>query len=235
MLPWHDEDPDHVDGHSFCPFLSTEDEVDFNIIGSPKVCLMHIAIFLGNTELIQVLIDQSKDININIPCCSKNTPLTYAIAKNKLKIVETLINSGADINQRDAYGFTPLSKAISKGNTEIVSFLARKGVNFNQVSNKEWRTPMVLAIKMNNVEMLKCVIENGGSLNSRDSSGWCLMHRAMVAGRKGNAEMVKLLIAKSKNIKLNSSCCSCNRTLLTYAIYQENLEIVEALVNGWFP
>ena len=58
--------------------------------------------------------------------------------------------------------------------------------------------------------------------NIKHSKGWSPIHRAIA---KGYAEILKLLIYKSKGADLNTSCCS-NHTPLTYAIFKENLEIV---------
>lgn len=60
-------------------------------------------------------------MNINF-VKNDETFLYTAIEKGYTKIVELLIEKGADVNFKDKYGWTPLYLAAKEGYAEIVQF-----------------------------------------------------------------------------------------------------------------
>lgn len=55
--------------------------------------------------------------------------LHYAANQDKLNIVKTLLDSGADINNQGNKGQTPLIRAALVGNAEIVTELLNRGAD----------------------------------------------------------------------------------------------------------
>lgn len=55
------------------------------------------------------------------------TALMFAINNGSAKIVDVLIESGADVNIEDLNGLTPIKFARRTGNKEIVSLLLKAG------------------------------------------------------------------------------------------------------------
>ena len=102
--------------------------------------------------------------DLNTSSSGNHTPLTYAIFKENVEIVEVLIKSGADVDQEDDDGWTPLVMAIDKGNHEITSLLIRNGANPNILDTKK-RTPITEAIDKGNLKILKLLVENGANPN----------------------------------------------------------------------
>ena len=51
------------------------------------------------------------------------------------KIVELLVEYGADINRADNYGWTALSHGLENGHNEIVKLLLANGAQVNQANN----------------------------------------------------------------------------------------------------
>ena len=126
-------------------FLSKEDAADFNSIDPSGWCPIQRAIASSNSEIAKLLIHKCKGIDLNVSNCYKHTPLTFAIWKENLKIVEIFIKSGADVDQEDDKGWTPLTMSLSMGNLEIITFLSKSGANLNLVDNKNW-SPMFKAL-----------------------------------------------------------------------------------------
>ena len=108
-------------------FLSKEDHSDFNAMDSSRWCPIRRAIYIDSAEIVKKLIQLSNGADLNVSNCDWNTPLTYSIRKDSLKIAEILIDCGADVNHKDNRGYTPLRMAISKDNLEMVSLLSRNG------------------------------------------------------------------------------------------------------------
>lgn len=57
----------------------------------------------------------------------KRTPLHLACGEGHIKIVELLLNAGADINAKDRWGGTPLADAVRSQNAMLVNWLKKKG------------------------------------------------------------------------------------------------------------
>ncbi|OKH47644.1 hypothetical protein NIES2101_23270 [Calothrix sp. HK-06] len=99
----------------------------------------------------------NKDIN------KKNdageTALHLAVKNNDLRLVEILINSGADVNATTNYKATPLHYAASFAKNSIINLLASKGSNINAVDNNG-KKPLDWAIEAknnDNIELLKAL------------------------------------------------------------------------------
>ena len=122
-------------------FLSKRGDVDFNIKDAKGWSPIQRAIITSNVEIMKLLIHKSKGADLNKSSCSNHTPLTYAISKDILEIVEALIKSGADVDQEDDLGWTPLTVAIYKGHQDILTLLISNGANLNFIDSKKW-TPI---------------------------------------------------------------------------------------------
>ena len=84
--------------------------------------------------------------------------------ERKLKIVEILVKSGANVDHQDDNGWTPLTIAILKGNLEITTLLSRNGANLNFLYTRNY-TPMTYAIHLEKIETIKRLIDCGADVN----------------------------------------------------------------------
>ncbi len=84
------------------------------------------AVYLGHTEIVEVLIDAGA--NVNIQTINRGeTALIMAVVNGYFDIVELLIVAGTDVNLKTNDGFTALSLADNQGYTEIVELLKTAG------------------------------------------------------------------------------------------------------------
>jgi ankyrin repeat protein len=107
------------------------------------------------------------------------TPLTRAARDGDTNTLISLIENGADINEKSSYKMgrygwkaTPLEWAIYKGRLDIVKILVDKGVSVNQKLDEYGRTPLLDAISYNNIEIVKFLLSRGADVNVTDSNGW---------------------------------------------------------------
>ena len=63
-----------------------------------------------------------------------DSPLCFACMYDRVEIAKVLINAGADVNFRGAYGRTPFMYAIAKGNLELGELLLAKGADINALN-----------------------------------------------------------------------------------------------------
>lgn len=79
------------------------------------------AIFLGNLQMVEQLIEQGADINAKAD--NGWTALHYAAKRGYVEVVKYLIEQGADINAKNNAGETPLYEASTSA---VARFLKEK-------------------------------------------------------------------------------------------------------------
>lgn len=94
----------------------------------------------------------------------KSAVLHQAVGKGNLKIVEILVEAGANIDHLDFNKETPLFKASSIGNIEIAQYLINKKANINHL-NHEHFSPLLVAIYNNDLEMISLLLDNNADVN----------------------------------------------------------------------
>ena len=82
--------------------------------------------------------------------------------------VQSQIESGADVDARDALGRTPLYYAIYKKHPEIIGLLVRSGANVN-MKHKADKTPLHLAAELGDTLTVRLLLKAGAKVNSMDS------------------------------------------------------------------
>nr|XP_057946720.1 ankyrin repeat and SOCS box protein 2-like isoform X2 [Doryrhamphus excisus]XP_057946721.1 ankyrin repeat and SOCS box protein 2-like isoform X2 [Doryrhamphus excisus]XP_057946722.1 ankyrin repeat and SOCS box protein 2-like isoform X2 [Doryrhamphus excisus] len=87
------------------------------------------------------------------------TALYFAVANSSAETVELLLNAGARL---DLDPISPLLQAVHDGSMETVTLLLQRGADVN-VRMPSWATtfPAVVALCMDNLPLLKCLLDNG--------------------------------------------------------------------------
>ena len=109
------------------------------------------------------------------------TPLVYAARENCMECAKTLVEAGADVNQRTFYGWTPLLVATQNKHYKLGQYFLEHGANPNTPNNGGW-TPLYLATDNRNIEggdypvrapdmdhldFIKLLIAKGADVNAR--------------------------------------------------------------------
>lgn len=88
---------------------------------------LHMAAFMGETDVILLLLDKGAPINsLN---SQGATPLGLAALQGKAAAVALLAQRGADLNAKNSDGFTPLMLAARFGKTDAVTALVFAGAD----------------------------------------------------------------------------------------------------------
>nr|WBF71204.1 putative ankyrin repeat protein [Megavirus caiporensis] len=119
--------------------------------------------------------------------------------------IKLLLKYKVDINVKNKYGNTILMQtiddSIQDSNLELVSILINHDPEFIVVNDKN-ESVLHLAVKNNNIKILKLFLDKGVCINTRNNNGMtCLVYYLSVIKNDYDLDVIKLLLAH--NIDLN--------------------------------
>lgn len=135
----------------------------------------------SHLPILQTLLKYGADPESFITEKKPGFPLIEAAGNGSLGAVKLLLNAGARVDlYLPEHRGTPLQAAVSNGHLEVAKYLVQSGADVNVPSvehlrhyprsiffnNEEmmaWQTPVQLATKVNNVTLLRILLENGAS------------------------------------------------------------------------
>lgn len=159
---------------------------------------------------------------------SNHTSLYYAIEVGDLKMVNLLLQYGANPNVLDpASQQHSIYHAILKGNIEIFKALAQKGASTNEVDLTTGQTPLILAIKL--------ASQTGGFFSSPDKYTYIAEWLAI------NSKLPHIATYPSLNsyqqatvISLNKADPATGKTAVQLALSLGKIHVAEELLGNKF-
>lgn len=125
------------------------------------------------------------------------TPLHYAAAFGSLESVKLLLESGAEVNVRNAFDATPLLLAATL--PDKVALLLAKGAD-PKIATKAGRTPLsVAAASPDADESVRLLLKAGANVNDTDARGSTPLLEASAAGR---GDIARLLVERGAQINV---------------------------------
>lgn len=175
----------------------------------------------NETEKLRHLIEKGQ-VHVNTKNERDWTLLHAAAQEEKIVTVKMLFENGADVNAVDKLGMTPLHHAVIAENIQVISLLLDKGANVNARSNHG--TPLHTAagarncelikllhedetddaefdaVKINNIQVIQLLLENGADVNAKNDDGFTPYDLASSAEVRALLQVNNVSI---KNKKLN--------------------------------
>ncbi len=145
----------------------------------------------GNETILRLL-DGSSEIG-------DGTRLAIAAQAGDLERIEALLAGGADVNARDADGYTPILHAALAGRTGAVTLLADRGGRAGTPSD-DGLTALGVLVMSGDVETVGDLLSRGAGANHR-MNGVPVLSLAVVAG---DDAMVGLLLERGADSALQS-------------------------------
>jgi len=107
------------------------------------------------------------------------SPLINAIDMGDAPMVQFLLDSGADIRERDLRGLTPLSRAVLSNYKDVVAVLIAKGADVN-APDGIGLTPLHYAAMADygDTAIVQQLLAAGAKRDAKDSQGYTPMQRA---------------------------------------------------------
>jgi ankyrin repeat protein len=159
--------------------------------------LLGVALQAGQETILDLLLAQGADPNFEKN--AEKPPLLMAVEMCQEGIVKKLLLAGANPNVRTADDLrSPLHAAIKSGHRQIISAVLDPAHNADvNLKVEERRTPLALAVELEQADTVKLLLERGANPNaeymgSQYGAGSCsVLHEAIA---RGEAEIVKLLL-----------------------------------------
>ncbi|XP_058613496.1 poly [ADP-ribose] polymerase tankyrase-1 isoform X3 [Onychostoma macrolepis] len=105
-----------------------------------------------------------KTWSLRIVLCSRqyitSTPLHLAAGYNRVRVVQLLLQHGADVHAKDKGGLVPLHNACSYGHYEVTELLLKHGACVNAMDLWQF-TPLHEAASKNRVEVCSLLLSHG--------------------------------------------------------------------------
>ncbi|XP_055848446.1 serine/threonine-protein phosphatase 6 regulatory ankyrin repeat subunit A-like [Episyrphus balteatus] len=156
-----------------------------------------------------------------------DTPLHLAIENGDLKLTETLIDHGADMDANNECGLSPIVLAIIEKKEEIIDLLITKMTNINYTC-KEGISPLHVAVEYGLYHVTEKLLQSGAHVNIMSTNrnrGCTPLHYATVGG---DLAIVKLLLDNGACVHLKTVN---GLTPFHTACQNGNVEIIKLLLS----
>lgn len=164
--------------------------------------LLQQAVRAGHEPLVKLLIQYKADVNFTNPAGDRNLnldsrkpPLMLAMITGNLKIARLLLEAGAvpHATTTTLEGSTACHAAVALKNKEAILLLKEYKGNFEIPLNNGGDTPMQLAIRKNDLESVKNLLDIGVNINTVTAGKTALQ----LAFALKNKNMVEFLLEKN--------------------------------------
>ncbi|KAK6810914.1 hypothetical protein RU639_013354 [Aspergillus parasiticus] len=148
------------------------------------------AIKLDFVDGVNLLLDLGMDVNQK---CEKDLPLCLAARHGRDKIVQTLLDRGAEIDKPSEYGSTALLSAAGAGHVSTIALLLNRKANTEARSTSPLcmgYTPLMRAVKSGHMRAIQVLVEGRACVATQSDAGESLLHVALQDGRKEIIEEV---------------------------------------------
>jgi len=157
----------------------------------------------------------------------RQAPLCEAIGNNAVvDVVKMLLDAGAGLETKDAWGRTPLMMAAwHNKHLDVMEYLLGKGANVNAIDQNGATVLVWGSARADGVKFLELLLAHGADINARGKGGNTVLMSA--ARRNPDPEVVNMLI---RHGSLVNSRDDDGMTALIYAASKNNYQVCAALV-----
>ncbi|KAK9751264.1 Ankyrin repeats (3 copies) [Popillia japonica] len=200
------------------------------------------AIFGGNPDLMNLLLDRITDVNVTAK--NGDTLLHTAVLHRKLNIAALLMERGANKNAKNKWGNTPLYCAVASENKDMVELLLviiatrcgsklrkRKRAQVNdwgieqEVPASLLREAVIIG-KTEIIEISSSLLNKGLDCNVKFENGKTALHVAVCIGK---LDVIKLLVEKGGDVNCKDSEDRTGQTPIDIAVNSRSTDIIKVL------
>ena len=154
---------------------------------------IYFSAFCGFRDVFEKLIREHPE-HIDTRGGYFGTALHAASRMNHLKIVQSLLRHGADVNAHGLWGRTPLVFASAWGHLEVVRWLLEHGADVNSKDEDDDWTSLHQAVCSGHYEVVRTLLKHNADTIASDIAGRTPLHMASSLGR---VDIARLLLNHS--------------------------------------
>nr|XP_055066106.1 inversin isoform X1 [Misgurnus anguillicaudatus] len=183
----------------------------------------------GSDDVIKIMLDLKKDLDINMADKYGGTALHAAALSGHMSTVLLLLEKGAIVDPLDVMKHTPLFRACEMGHRDVILTLIKGGARVDLV-DIDGHSALHWAALGGNAEVCEVLMENGISPNLQDHAGRTPLQCAAYAGY---INCMALLIQHDADPNIQDKE---GRTALHWSCNNGYLDAVKLLLGcGAFP
>jgi ankyrin repeat protein len=189
---------------------------------------LHFAAFEGNQELVECLLQGSKEQKLSMLTAKDvygRTPESFASYEAQIDVSRYLRELESLLKEEEYASLTPFDSAIERADVAKTRLLlAQNPTVINQLSSDGIR-PLHRAIYFGHEEIVKLLISKGAPLEATTQDGWSALH---YGAKRGKLEIVRLLMDAGAKV---STCTHDLQTPLHKACQSGNEDVVSYLIQ----
>ncbi|KAJ8013614.1 hypothetical protein DPEC_G00031630 [Dallia pectoralis] len=189
---------------------------------------MHQAVLMNDEEeLTNILQSKSANLPANVPDKMGYTPLMVAAMKGYSRLVQILVQHGADVNLKTCSGKNCLMLACFCGHLDIVKYLRENGASWGP-QDRAGCTALHWAVDGGHLPVIQHMIQDGCEVDVRDTvSIWTPLMR--VSAVTGDAAVASLLITAGADVNVRDRD---GKTPLMIAVLNNHEGLVKLLLEN---
>ncbi|XP_058834904.1 uncharacterized protein LOC131692068 [Topomyia yanbarensis] len=199
---------------------------------------LHLAVYAGKLETVEYLVNKMKELRyelrdgIDHPGTDGCTPMSAAATIGHLKIVQLLLNEGANLYACKKDGWSALHTAAQSGRLQVVKYLIEKqkfDINFLDI---KLDTALHTAAFHGRLKVVDYLLTKKADFNLIDALGATPL---FLASLQNHQRIVELLLEKGANLFDTSDDKTLygklNFTILHTAAIYDNVELMKHLIE----
>jgi len=119
------------------------------------------------------------------------TPLMWAAYRGHKRIVNHLLDAGADVDATDAAGFTPADYALFRKHTDVFRTLRKRGADTLDGHGLAGRTALIGAVRKGDADTVDLLVRAGMPVDLQNAKE---VTPLLMAARRGHRTVARLLI-----------------------------------------